>query len=278
MTKMYGRAILLLYAACCLLPGCNKHSIAVPGAEDRGFCQIKTMYMHMPGRIEIADFYYDHQGKPTRVTVTTTDASYQVQNTPYYFRYDQQGRLHDFIITSKPDPGNPLPYHEDIIGWHRYGYPDAVTVLDTVYFYLGWYADSCREPGVLASPGAYYTHQLDYKGRIVETKVGGYTYTYSYNPLGDKAGFTYDHQPGIYRTNKVWQFVFNDFSTHNILGPTPPGVGKIVAYNYFGLPAVLSEHENDEGSRVNRLNMVGDTLRIKYFCDEGTHTDKDALR
>jgi len=161
---------------------------------------------------------YNSQGNP--ISMLATDQVPNATNFDQYFRYDHQGRLSDYLVTFTQATG--------VLIWHKYSYPGTNHVTDTVINYSDAAVDG---PAPIAGVGAgYYYIQdwpLDAYGRITAP------YDANGNKVLSRPDLTYDNKVNPYRTNKIWQFVYNDYSRNNVIKAdhsfTP-------VYNDFGLP------------------------------------------
>lgn len=193
---------------------------------------------------------YNSQGNP--VSMLATDEVPNATNFDQYFRYDHHGRLSDYLVTFTQATG--------ILIWHKYSYPRNNFVVDTVINYSDAAFDG---PAPIAGVGAGYYYiqdwSLDAHGRIVN---GTTTYDANGNKVLSRPDLTYDNKVNPYRTNKIWQFVYNDYSRNNVLQAdhsfTP-------VYNDFGLPLsipnLLPFYVQHFG-----LENTGPQVDISYAC------------
>jgi len=166
---------------------------------------------------------------------------------PYYalaqhFRYDRFDRLTDYIsnYTGGPDP---IPYKPSAVLWHKYGYPRPNIITDTFFTYTSTPWDA---PPPNAEPGqTIYVYKFDAAGKMIATAETTNSPNQpppafapiAYDARGNKDlsgyGVKYDSAVNVYRTNKVWQLVYGDYSRNN---PTRTGTSPT---NQFGLPTYL---------------------------------------
>ena len=196
-------------------------------------------------QIKAVDFYgfndtfnitYNRKWDP--VSMLSTSTYFTGSNIEQYFRYDSRGRLSDYFYTYIKAEGALL--------WHKYGYPRDNFVTDTLMEYTG----TIHGPTPIAGQGEniYYSiigYTLDAHGRIVKgwfipndpdqplQLAGTTTYDANGNKVLSIPELTYDNKVNAYRTSKVWQFVYQDYSRNNVVrndGLFTP------LYNSFGLP------------------------------------------
>jgi hypothetical protein len=196
-------------------------------------------YFGNPDTFNIA---YNTKGNPLSMLATSPPGT--TGNVDQYYRYDRFERLSDYMYT--------FIGAEGAVSWHKYGYPRKDFVTDTSMMYIG----NVHGPSPTAAAAGYYGitgYTLDIHGRVVKKwdipndphqppqLVETFTYDANGNrPLPDT--LTYDNKVNIYRTNKTWQFVYNDYSRNNpvlkgLFAPQP-------SYNDFGLPVTLPNLES----------------------------------
>ena len=193
---------------------------------------------------------YNAQGNP--ISLLATDAVPNATNFDQYFRYDRHGRLSDYLVTFTQAIG--------VLIWHKYSYPSKNLVTDTVIEYSDATVDG---PAPIASdyPGYYYLrdYPLDAQGRIGD---GTTTYDANGNKALSRSDLTYDNKVNPYRTNKVWQFVYNDYSRNNVL---PADHSFTPVYNNFGLPLNIPNLLS-LGVQHFDLENTGPQIDISYAC------------
>lgn len=193
-----------------------------------------------------------------------------------YFRYDRFDRLTDYIQTDIWDTGQ-APF---AILWHKYGYPRPGFVTDTSFSDFG---DASKPaPNAADDPIGYFIvgYTFDAHGRIDRywsvpkdphqppqpgTKV---IYDAGGNQPLTNAQRYYDNKVNAYRTNKVWQFVYHNYSRNNELPLSPdPGVITLPSpvYNDLGLPLLLPNSFEHTMSFFG-LSSTGPTFEITYAC------------
>ena len=264
-------AALLILAA---LPSCRKVYDFIRDHPDahENFCRVSKLTIRGAlGDPDLFIFSYNAKGNPISIVDSVPPGSNG--NVDQYFRYDGLDRLTDFITTF-------IGSNVAII-WHKYAYPGQGFITDTVLEYTG------RSDGPAPIAGAsssfllfIHGYSLDARGRISKY------WTLSENPHqppvfdGDAiydaggnlplphAGLYYDDKVNVYRTNKIWQFVYQDYSRNNIL-PSDPGTPypplPLPVYNDFGLP-VLLPNSLERNRTLFFLNNTNPTMVITYAC------------
>jgi hypothetical protein len=207
---LQGAVALLLVGLC----SCQK-SFQNP-SSDYEITQITNM-----GYPIAATITYDGLGNP----VDLKYAGQAVQSYHRLFRYDKEHRLSDYIS----------PYDNGFyVFWHRYHY-DHRGLIDVDTMYRD--GNMAEDPHPTGHPSEteliYYTY--DGNGRITDarTYMAGqlvWERTYQYDQNGNRvmSGVTYDHKSSVYRTNKVWMFLNQNYSLNNPIAA--------VSYNKVGLP------------------------------------------
>lgn len=213
---------------------------------------------------------YNKQGNP--ITMMDSD---RVNAVGYdeYFRYDKLNRLSDFMLAYAPNLG--------AIEWHKYVYPRPDYIIDTVMFYN---TGLVTGPSPIASNTDEYrisAYTLDHFDRIEKVwsipndlphtpSLQG-TIVYDANgdlPLpgqavGEYPRLGYDDKVNLYQTNKVWQFVYQDYSANNIIMLDS---SSSLRYNAFGLPLNLSNLTFYEIYPFEEYNTGGTQLIVNYAC------------
>jgi hypothetical protein len=220
------------------------------------------------------EFTISYNAKGDPISILDSGPPNNNGNEDQYFRYDGHNRLTDFINTFI---GTNVAFW-----WHKYAYPRKGFITDTVFEYTG------RSDGpapVASGPGlqSILGYTLDSRDRI--TKV----WTLSLDPheppqfnrdvVYDANGnlplsnpiFYYDDKVNVYRTNKVWQFVYQNYSRNNVLRPTTPDnplyppYPPPPPYNEFGLPLYLQTIAAPNVANFNESN-INPTMVITYAC------------
>lgn len=257
------------------LPSCRK-AITLAGGEHRlqelldSACRIETVsvtdFNGMPDQYQV---YYNAAGNPDSMIDNNPHGS--IGNPRYFFRYDSLNRLSDFMWTQQPYTSEGGYF---AIYWHKYAYPQTDLVIDTSIEYAG----DVRGPRPLAFSNltSVRSYGLDAQGRIekiyviadvndtIHAPVLVSTITYDANgnlPLSDPAR-TYDNKINFFQTNKVWQFVFMNYSRNNVISTDTTFVP---VYNGYGLPLHL-QNLNYGPSPFGLIWNTGLSLDITYSC------------
>ena len=207
---------------------------------------------------------YDANGNP--VTMMDSDRVHPL-GMDRYFRYDNQGRVSDYM--------QAFPPSLNAVAWHKYFYARRDYVIDTAMFYE---TGNVQGPSPLAkNAGEYYiyAYTLDQLGRIVkvwsipidppytpslQTTV---VFDANGNPPVPNPQLSYDNKVNPYRTNKTWQFIFQDYSRNNLINPAD---GFSPQYNVFGLPLDLDNLEQWNFALFDQEND-GPAASLQYACD-----------
>jgi hypothetical protein len=260
MSKQTFFLLTALTATLSVLSSCRKICDFIrdhPDAHD-SLCQVTTLTFSGGYRYDIT---YNAKGDPVTM----------FNNTPFgllnlYFRYDRWGRLSDFMGVY---PGN-----FGAVAWDKYVYirPDYIT--DTLMLYS---SGDVRGPSPLAKDAAeyrIYAYTLDWHGRIVKVwtipndppHTPVLTQEFHYDANGNlplpSPDLSYDDKVNPYRTNRVWQFIYQDYSRNNIV--------KIdyfffTNYNSFGLPLNLRNLQSYNIYTFDVRNE-GPEMDITYAC------------
>ena len=223
-----------------LLTGCEKAFDYLkdhPG-ENARLCHIQKLEFSWPGgqSTEIS-INYNADGNPTAMISTGTPSTTE----EYHFRYDKYGRLSDFMLTYYGSAGG-------VVIWHEYSYPDKKTIIDSAYEYTGNLNDPVHPTDFSAHGEGIFIYSLDASGRIIkstepssDSSTPPYVTNFAYDVRGNlvRPGVTYDNKVNVYQTNKVWMFVYNDYSVNNPLAQDFSPI-RITGYNAAGLPTALN--------------------------------------
>jgi len=232
-------------------------------------CRIETF--NVTGYYGNADqyhAYYNAAGYPDSLTDNNPVDGIGVPR--FFFKYDSSNRLSDFISTEQPYASEGGFF---AIIWHRYTYLPTGLISDTTYTYAG----DMRNPGPtnVNDISSIRSYELDGQGRIfrigttweygeVHDPALISTINYDVNgnvPLSDTS-LTYDHKVNFFQTNKVWQFVFVDYSRNNVI---KKDTSFVPVYNEFGLPLHL-QNLNYGPSPFGNIWNTGLSLDISYAC------------
>ena len=269
-----------------ILPSCRKERLLLEKDPDAigQFCRIDTFnFGSPPTYYEQVKVSYNGNGDPVSMHSLILPIEDGPQFDNIFFRYDKYNRLTDLIYVY-PDLGPHTGYpFGDIDSWQRFTYPSPRIVVDSFYNYDGpgiSYAGPGDPP--IANPlvagnltvNRYY---LDEQGRTVKTENlyvaamdSGSFYT-TYDRKGNKVipGTVYDDKINSYRTNKVWQLIYQDYSLNNLIYPaTANSPASILSYDKWGLPLVYVATQADP--RQGLFDYFNDVtyLSLSYSCDE----------
>jgi YD repeat-containing protein len=218
------------------------------------FCRIASIDADFTGNgvFEHFQFSYNAAGDPQKWSFTDGE-----NGVDYYFRYDKKGRLTDVLATKREQTS--------VIVWNRFSYPSPRMIIDSFYFSLGNLNDP-HPPYDPGKPGSRTVMQMDEQGRLAKllhANPDGSDYVYSYDPNGNLIlpGVNYDDKVNIYRTSRVWQLLYRDYSRNN---PTTAVSGQFVtpaAYNAYGLPTRFL------GPFWAIFVFPFSTMNVSYSCD-----------
>ncbi|HEV3415067.1 MAG TPA: hypothetical protein VG101_21455 [Puia sp.] len=283
----------LMAVACVffLLPACRKVAEVLrkdPHAVGQ-FCRIDTFYFGTPVQpYQQTIVKYNSAGDPEAILPLFSVLGEEFDEI--YFRYDRFDRLRDVIFVF---PGGTNTAAIDL--WHRFAYPRPGIVIDSSLNYDG--------PGVALGPSfvlppnppPFITavvsgYEQDRQGRTVRTwtefpSLSGPpqpldTTTISYDRRGNqiRPGVTYDDKFNIYRTNRVWQLLFQDYSANNpVIFSTEFHISDINSYNRWGLPKLYEDQEGDSGQGIffYLLTLLPD-IQVAYSCDGHSDWESDS--
>jgi hypothetical protein len=267
-----------------ILPSCRKERLLLEEDPDAigQFCRIDTFSFGGggPNYSEQVMISYNRAGNPVIMTPSLFGGQYGELFDYIYFRYDRAERLVDCFFGGPNGPNTPFETGS-IDLWHRFTYPSPHVIIDSFFNYDG--------PGIppVDNPPADYSvltvtnYVLDEKGRAIKTYIqyiagvasfNDTTYT-TYDDRGNVVipGVTYDRKVNPYRTNKVWQLLFHDYSMNNPIYPATayrPASTFILNFNKWGLP--LEYHDNSEGDFGINLFFYNEiiNLGVSYSCDQ----------
>jgi hypothetical protein len=233
-------------------------------------CRITQMNLSgLTGRPDTFDVLYNAKGNPTDILERSLNI-FGIDNIEHHFRYDKFGRLLYYFINYSPQPGSGTPNATGGLIFHKYDYPRKNFVTDTVIMYTPGYPpmyDSAFDANIKG-----YT--LDEKGRIIKLwtvfrdphklpeLAGDIVYDANGNLPLSNPELVYDTKVNVYRTSKIFQFVFNDFSRNNPINTTIPSP---ISYNEFGLPLILPKSDHYYGSLFDFANS-GASMNFVYAC------------
>ncbi|HVW61464.1 MAG TPA: hypothetical protein VHC48_15540 [Puia sp.] len=222
-----------------------------PDAHD-SLCQVTKINLPDAYGVPIeADISYNSKGNPTTMFVYLPGhppGPAFIAEVNRWFRYDKYDRLLYYYVNFPPGDGGP-PADPNVttgLGFHKYAYPRPDFITDSLIFYP---SGSSYPPIYDSATGTSITgYTLDAKGRISKVwnlsrdprqppqLIREIVYDANGNlPLPDSS-LSYDDKVNPYRTNKIWQFVFNDYSRNNMV---KIDYFYFTQYNTFGLPLNL---------------------------------------
>jgi len=161
------------------------------------------------------------------------------------FRYDKYGRLTDYLYGTGLPPEDSGRIYSPFL-WHKYAYPAPDIVADT---FITYPTTLYNQPSPIAPPNtAVFLYKFDGEGKMIaiaESSKIPHPPKPVFSPIpydargnkdyGPDSRIVYDSAINVYRTNKVWQLVFGDYSRNNPIYktslPTP--------VNAYGLPTRL---------------------------------------
>jgi len=231
-------------------------------------CHITQINMlGLTGKPDTFTVLYNTKGDPTDILERSPALS--IDNVEHHFRYDKFGRLLWYFINYSPQYGSGTPNQMGGLIFHKYEYPRKNFVVDTTIQYTPGY------PPLYDS--AFYAqingYTLDEKGRIIKVwnvfrdphtpPQLDHDVVYDANgnlPLSNP-DLVYDDKINVYRTSKIFQFVFQDFSRNN---PINTANAYPAFYNAFGLPTTLPKSDQYYGSLFGADS--GPTINFVYAC------------
>lgn len=247
--------LLLLSFALPALTGCYKvidYAYHHPGDEVK-ICRIEKIVFDNDDNAT-ATFSYNVNNDPVSIR---EDNTVLFQPLDYYFRYDAQHRLTDYIECYYHAVGAMI--------WHRYSYPDKWTIVDSQFNYVGLITDP--EPPHSGITAYTYKYTLDAWGRIIKSfdYFGPTITSYSYDSRGNlvRPGVQYDDKVNIYRTSSAFMLTRMDYSANNPL----PGTQTIDSYNTYCLPTRYTSRSGHTTNELFGYYYTGASVR--YACDIG---------
>ncbi len=261
-----------VFIALSLLPSCKKaYDYIEDHPNTNSPCRITNYRVVWSGEFQYNYVViYNEQGNP--ITMMDSDRVNAV-GFDEYFRYDKLNRLSDFMLAYAPNLG--------AIEWHKYAYPRPDYIIDTVMFYN---TGLVTGPSPIASNTTEYrisAYTLDHFDRIEKVwsipndsphtpSLQG-TNVYDANgdlPLpaqavGEYPRLGYDDKVNLFQTNKVWQFVYQDYSANNLIILDS---SSSIRYNAFGLPLNLSNLTIYEIYPFEEYNFGGTEEIVNYAC------------
>ena len=277
------RLALAAALALLILPSCRRERLLLGEDPDAigKFCRIDTFnftYNFGTPFYQHVTITYNRFGNPVTMAPDDNYPAFGEDFDDIYFRYDKSDRLVDCIFGGKdsiPNPDGPVQIGS-IDLWHRFTYPAPGIVIDSFFNY-----DGPGIPPIANPPPGYVTvtvsrYEQDKKGRTIRTTVhssgsatNSFSTTYDNRGNAEIPGITYDHTVNPYRTNKIWQLLFQDYSMNNPIFPATlnfPATTGITAFNKFGLPLQYLPNEGHPSPDVF-FYMFFQAMEISYSCD-----------
>ena len=253
---------------------------AHPDAHDT-LCRVTKLTIGNPGSKPVEfDVIYNNKGNPTDILLP--DPYIFFTTTEKHFRYDRFDRLSDYITNFRsfdPGPDGPI-FRSAALSWQKYAYPRPDIISDTVIEYVGVPIDG--PPPIAPAGTAIYLYKFNTEGKMIATAQTvnlphqpSPTFTpIAYDARGNRdlsvyTDVVYDSSISVYRTNKVWQLVFNDYSRNN---PVYVSIGfpfqLPTPTNQFGLPTQLPYISSGAVPNfgLGASTYLGSVYNIEYAC------------
>lgn len=221
----YKFSLILAFSALLLvqISGCKKQPVDPPIETE--VCNPTSISYVNNGRSNIGQITYNSAGNPISMIISAPTTG----NTNAFFKYDQYGRLTEFITPyGDYNPANP-PALISFQQWVKYTYADqnanSLPVADTTR------AGGIYDNGVFTYVNFIQTSNYTYdsKGRIIKVNNANFTYDANGNLTG--TNLVYDDKKNYQGGNKILMFVNRDYSVNNPFVAT--------TYNVKGLPTVV---------------------------------------
>ena len=226
--------VFILAAVLFALPSCRKAYNYIHDHPDAHDTLCRVDQLDFSGFV--INISYNAKGNP--VNMLFANPNIPASNIEQHFRYDRHDRLTDYYWNFVNNIG--------VLIWHKYAYPRQGIVTDTQLVYTGYVNDPVS-PIATPENSRIFMYKLDAEGKMIgRTELSDdlpqpppvfeeITYDARGNLVYPYHDIQYDDHVNVYRTNKVWQFVYQDYSRNN---PYPAGSGY-ASVNDFGLPLTL---------------------------------------
>lgn len=263
MTLLTPTAAFAALATICLLSaGCRKDlAFFENGQTDCKACNILQVRSIQPDKLGTDTTYYRFTYNRFGDPVTVKNTAVATGNPNSFFKYDGRERLTDYI----------RPYdNEAFETWTKYVYNSRDQVIRDTQWIFGQFVDSVPSPSPFPYTGVWIRHYTyDALNRIasrMDSIIGPGTQVYTYPPRlfeydqnGNLIvpGATYDSHLNWLRTNRIWMFIYDNYSINNNFQAT--------AYSAHDLP--LTFPAPDYGfSFTNGIFGLGGTFDVTYSC------------
>lgn len=249
-----------------------------PDAQDNA-CRVTKLTI---GTVEF-DVLYNNKGNPTDILVP--DPRTPITTTEKHFRYDRFDRLTDYFVNYRIGgygSGDGI-FRGAAVIWDKYGYPKPNIISDTFITYPDP-AVFINDPAPIAPPGAQINlYKFNAAGKMIATaqtvnlpnQPAPVFSDIAYDARGNRdlsiyTKVLYDSSISIYRTNKIWQLVFNDYSRNNVVYVNPYFPFQLpTPTNEFGLPTALpyiTDNVPVANFGIGSPSYLGDSIHIEYAC------------
>jgi hypothetical protein len=234
-----------------------------PG-QDFQYCDIKKFKVWMRDSYNEFTVYYNKNGQPKDVLGTYPDTARQTWSYDQHFRYDNQGRVTDWI--------NNSPGLKNVFQWETFHYLSPTQVLDSIYELNGVngsYITDQHPP--YNAPGAFTLCRIidyDSYGRAIKitSTLPAYVQNIVYDANGNSNVYdAYDNGINLMRTNKVWMFVNVNYNTNNF---TKGFFANAYTYNSYMLPTSIqvTPESHMDTEQFWGVSFVFDRMEIEYDC------------
>lgn len=258
MQQLFTKALLAILCVTALM-SCKRELARKDSSVAIVKCRIKQLILKSEAeKNKTGTFEYNAAGNP----ISYTPTAYSVGSLKYEFRYDNNGRLTDYIGYS------PAAIPLSCQFWTRFVYEANRIVRDSVYY------NSNYGPALItyAKHIGITEYEYDQQERISRIKYKQHAngvpngvmgnYKFDYNDEGNLVlpGAVYDDKVSIYRTNKIWMFLSRNFSNNNI--------GSPLSYNSNGLPVAFATAAARAASMRFFEALDLSNCEILYECDK----------
>ncbi|HTR32182.1 MAG TPA: hypothetical protein VMH27_23075 [Puia sp.] len=255
-----SRFLAILGAAALLSSGCRKDlAYLESGQTDCKACNILQVRAVMSDELGTDTVFYRFAYNSFGDPVTIRNTRVATGNPNSVFLYDKHERLTAYI----------RPYENEAFEtWTKYVYNARDQVIRDTEWLFGEYVDSVPTP--LPYTGVFVRHYtydaLDRVATRTDTIYGPGSQVYSYPPIlfqydrnGDliAPGLNYDSHLSWLRTNKIWMFIYDDYSVNNNF--------QASAYNAHGLPLIFPAPDYEYNFSFGLFGLGG-TFDVTYSC------------